>query len=107
MPDEKKFPICNRCKLPITDISLIYIQPAVLLQRMFMQVPPIFSCPEHAENYAQKMVFHDDCWISELKDHGVLIHDMKEVRKRYAKEALEKLEKESSSSSSPEKKEAE
>ena len=85
------FPICNRCKLPIEDTALIYIQPALLLQHFFAQVPPIFHCPEHAENFAQKLVFQSDCWMDELRDHGALIHNMTEVRKRYAKEALEKI----------------
>ena len=94
MPEEKKeFPNCNRCKLPIEDAALVFIQPALLLQQFYAQVPPIFHCPEHAENFAQKMVFHDHCWMEELKDHGVEIHDMAEVKKKYAKEALEKITK--------------
>jgi hypothetical protein len=44
--------------------------------------------------------------MDELRDHGVPIHDMTEVKKRYAKEALEKLINENSSSLSSEKKEA-
>ena len=100
MSNEKQFPICNRCKKEITDPALVYIQPALLLQEFFVQVSPLFSCPEHAENFAQKMIFHDDCWIEELTDHGVPIHDMKEVKKRYAEEALKKFIESSSSSSS-------
>lgn len=91
MPEEKiEFPICSRCKLSITDAALVYIQPALLLQKFYAQVPPIFHCPEHAENFARTLLFHDNCWMEELKDHGVPIHDMKEVKKKYAKEVLEK-----------------
>jgi hypothetical protein len=100
MPNKKDFPICNRCRLPIEDPAYVYIQPALLLQHFYAQVPPLFSCPEHAANFAQKMVFHDDCWMDELRDHGALTHDMKEVKKHYAKEALEKIVNESNSSSS-------
>ena len=92
--ENKDFPTCNRCKKPIEDACLVYVQPALLLQKFFVQTPPLFHCPEHAENYAKSMVFHGDCWMDELRDHGVAIHDMKEVKKRYAKEALEAIDKE-------------
>lgn len=105
MSEENIFPICNRCQKPIQDPALVYIQPAILLQKFFVQVPPLFSCPEHAQNFARVIIFHDDCWMEELKDHGVDIYDMKEVKKKYAKEALEKITNESGSSLSSESKE--
>lgn len=89
------FYICNRCRKKIEDSALIYIQPAILLQKMVTQTPYLFSCPEHAENYLQTMVFHDTCWMEELKDHGVKINDLKEVKKQYAKKKLEELLQES------------
>jgi hypothetical protein len=107
VPEEKKeILFCDRCKQPLEDVCFVHIQPALLLQKFYVQIPPIFTCPEHAENYAQSMRFHTDCWMDELRDHGVPIHDMTEVKKRYAKEALEKLINENSSSLSSEKKEA-
>lgn len=95
-----KFPICNRCQKEIEDVAFIAVQPTIILQQFFVQTPPIFKCPEHAENFTKNMIFHDDCWLAELKDHNVPIHDMTEVAKKYAKEALEKLTSSSSSSSS-------
>jgi len=75
--------ICNRCQKPILDLSYVEVRPTIVLQKYMAPIPPVFSCPEHAENFATPMRFHDDCWIAELKDHGVPIHDMKEVIKKY------------------------
>ncbi len=83
MGEEIKLSVCNRCRKPIEDVALVKTQPAIVLQQYFAQVPPIFKCPEHAENYSKGMIFHADCYMEELKDHGVEIHDMDEVIKRY------------------------
>lgn len=82
---------CNRCFKKIEDLAYIKILPSIILQEFRPQVPPIFSCIEHQENYCKGMIFHDDCWMAELKDHKVEVHDMTELRKKYAREALEKL----------------
>ena len=100
MDEEKKFPICNRCFKSIETVAYVKVWPSIVLQEFFTQIPPLFHCPEHAENFAKTMNFHDNCWISELQDHNVPIHDMEEVKKKYAIEALEKLISSSSSSSS-------
>ncbi len=80
---EMKLITCNRCQKTIEDIAYVKIQPAILLQEFFTQTPPLFSCPEHAENYSKGMTFHTDCWMAELKDHGIPIHDMTQVAKKY------------------------
>jgi hypothetical protein len=100
MPEENKFPICDRCKKSIETPAYVLIWPSIVLQPFFPQSPPLFSCIEHAENYSHSLKLHDDCWIDTLKDHGVQIHDMNEVKKKYAEEALKKLIESSSSSSS-------
>lgn len=100
MAEEIKFPICDRCKKEIQDIAYISVMPSLILQKFFAQIPPIFKCKEHAENYTKQMIFHDDCWMEELTDHDVEIHDMKEIIKQYRKKELEALISSSSSSSS-------
>lgn len=91
--------ICNRCQKLIETPAYVIVSPAIVLQEMFDKTPPLFNCPEHAENFTKQMLFHDFCWIAELKDHGVEIHDLEEVKKKYAKEALDKIINESSSKS--------
>ena len=84
MEETFKLPVCCRCKKEIKEVAFIKTQPAIVLQQFFTQIPPIFKCPEHAENYAKGMQFHSDCYIAELREHGVEIHDMDEVVKRYS-----------------------
>jgi hypothetical protein len=87
MEPEKKLFICDRCKKEITDIAVVEVRPAIILQKYLAQIPPIFKCPEHAENYTKPMRFHADCWMDELRDHGVEINNMTEVIKKYLEEA--------------------
>lgn len=94
MTEEIKLPICNRCQNPIKEPMYIQAIPTLILQKSFTQMPPLFSCPEHAENYTKYMIFHDTCWIEELKEHGITIHNITEVIKKRAKEELEKKVKE-------------
>ncbi len=78
-------PICARCKKEIESIAYVRVQPTLILQPYMPQTPPLFKCREHAENFAKPMDFHDDCWIDELLDHEIPIHDMKEIEKKYLK----------------------
>lgn len=76
-------PVCSHCGKIIEDVAFVEVRPTIVLQEYFAQTPPIFKCKEHAENYTKTMKFHADCWMDELRDHGVEIHDMKEVIKKY------------------------
>ena len=100
MSQDLKFPICHRCKKEIEDVAYIAVSPAIILQKFFTQTPPIFKCKEQAENYSKQMIFHDDCWMDELKDHSVELHDIKALIQEFAKKELEALASSSSSSSS-------
>lgn len=80
------FPICNRCKLPVETPAYVLLLPSIVLQHFFSQTPPLFSCIEHAENYNHSLKLHDNCWIDMLKEHGVVLHDLKEVAKKYEQE---------------------
>jgi len=87
---EINYLICDRCKKEITVPAYIRVQASIMLQQNVSPAPMIFTCKEHAENYAKTMILHDDCWIAELTDHGVPLHDMVEVRKRYNENAARK-----------------
>jgi len=78
--------ICNRCKKPIEEVAYSLISQAIILQKVFIQMPPLFQCKEHAENFSMTMSMHTDCWMATLKDFGVPIHNMKEVLKKYLEE---------------------
>ena len=91
MSEEKKFPICSRCKKPIEDIAYVELSAAIILQKFFAQTPPIFKCPESAADYAKKIKLHDDCFMKTLTDHGFEIADMKKLAAEYAKKELEAL----------------
>jgi len=67
---------CNRCGLPIKDLCYVLVQPALVLQRYIAQIPPIFKCKEQADNYSKSMSFHECCWMDELRDHGIKLHDI-------------------------------
>lgn len=84
-------PMCDRCKKSITDIAFIMASPSIVLNGIFDQSPAIFKCKEHAENFAKHMKFHSDCWMDELKDHGVPIHNMTEIIAKYNKTFNEAL----------------
>jgi len=90
-PNAVKFPLCNRCQKDIQDAAFVVVQPAIILQKYFAQTPPLFKCPEHAENFTKNMVFHSDCWMDELRDHNVPIHNMTKIIQQYAKSALKNI----------------
>lgn len=90
MPEEKReFPKCSRCKKEIETPAYILIWPSIVLQPFFSQTPPLFSCIEHAENYSHSLKFHDNCWIDTLKEYGIILHDLKEVAKKYTEKKSE------------------
>ncbi len=93
MSNDSKFPICHCCGKPIEDVAFIEIIPTIILQKYFTQTPPIFKCKEQIENYTQRMRFHDDCWMKELENHGVELHNMTEVLKKYAQKTLDEISK--------------
>ena len=87
---EEKQLICNRCQIEIKDVGYIKIIPTIMLQDIFDKSPLLFSCKEHAENYNHSLIFHDNCWCDTLRDNGVILHDLKEVAKKYTEEELKK-----------------
>lgn len=93
--NENKFevPQCGRCKKPIMDVAYVEVGGAIVLQKILPPEIPIFKTPEHAENYAQRIPMHPDCWIDTLKDHGAKLHNMAELIKNLQlKAAKEKQE---------------
>lgn len=83
---------CDKCGKEITTLAFIKLQPAIMIRKIYSGNLPIFSCREHQENYSHTLDLHEDCWMSLLKESGVKLHDMKEVKKKYLKEQLEQLE---------------
>jgi len=79
MSEDKKYPICNRCQKEITVPAYVKIWPSIVLQELFEPMPAIFKTPEHAENFSKGMIFHTDCWMDELRDHGIKLHDIKKI----------------------------
>lgn len=70
---------CNRCKLPIIDPAYFRISGAIILQEYFDKTPPLYRCKEIAEDYAQSLDMHDDCWRDTLTEYGVPLHDISAI----------------------------
>ena len=85
--------LCGRCKLPIVDIAYIQVRAAIILQEFLPGEVPLYKSKEHAENYAQHIPMHADCWIATLKDHSAILHDLKGVLEIMKKEKKDKKEK--------------
>lgn len=71
-------------------MAYIIIRGSIVLSRPNNR-PMIFTCIEQEQNYAQGLIVHDACWIKILKEHGIELHDMNEVAKKYKKEAQDGL----------------
>ena len=76
--------VCSRCKKPILkDNAFIIVRGDIVMYNPNIR-PTFFYCPEHAFNYAQRLIMHSICWIETLKDHGVELFDMGKVAEEYA-----------------------
>ncbi|MBI5124026.1 MAG: hypothetical protein HZA72_01245 [Candidatus Omnitrophica bacterium] len=77
--------ICSRCKKSILkDNAFIIVRGDIVMYNPNIK-PTLFTCPEHAFNYAQRLVMHSTCWIETLKDHGAELFDMQKVAEEYKK----------------------
>lgn len=72
--------VCQRCKKEIKEPSYVLVGGSVITN---VNSPMVFSCPEHAFNYNQRIVLHDTCWIEMLGEYGSPLYDMEKVRKKY------------------------
>lgn len=87
---EVNVPVCGRCKKPIVDVAFVQVNGAIVLQKIFKPEIPFYRTAEHAENYAQRIDLHAECWMDTLRDHGVPLHDMTKIlADLQAKAALE------------------
>ena len=82
---EKEELICHRCKKPIMEE-----QAFILVRGDIMMYSPnikahVFTCPEQAFNYAQRLTLHSTCWMDVLNEHGVALFNMDEVVEEYKK----------------------
>jgi len=76
--------ICRKCGKPIAqDMAYVIVKGEIVLRDPNNKKPMVFSCIEQAQNYAQKLVVHDVCWIEMLKEYGAELFDMDEVAKKY------------------------
>jgi len=83
--------ICDRCKKVIPDeMAFVVVGGTIVLRGVFGYRPPVFTCPEQAENYAKVLEMHDQCWVDTLADHGVELYDMQKVADGYAKKQKKK-----------------
>lgn len=76
--------ICRRCKEEIENPSYILVTGEIVTNVRTIRV---FTCPEQAFNYAQKIPMHSVCWIDTLREHGIELYDMDKVYEEYAKRA--------------------
>jgi hypothetical protein len=81
--------ICAKCKKEIKPLFAYVVVRAEIVLREPAQRPVVFTCIEQSENYAQKLIMHDVCWIELLREFGIKLHDMNEVYKKY-KERIDK-----------------
>lgn len=75
--------ICSRCKETIMkDNTFIIVRGDIVMHNPNLK-PNIFTCPEHAFNYAQRLIMHSCCWIETLREHGIELFDMQKVAQEY------------------------
>jgi hypothetical protein len=81
---EKRY--CDKCKKEvIPDTAYIEASGVIVMFNPLIKRPPLYTCPEQAENYSKKLMLHSICWISLLREYGLQLHDMNEVAKKYTK----------------------
>lgn len=79
---------CQKCGKAIAqDMAYVLVKGDIVLRDPNNKRPMVFSCVEQAQNYGQKLVMHDVCWIELLKEHGAEIFDMDEVAEKYRNQA--------------------
>lgn len=69
-------------KAEIKEPSYVLLKGVVISNS---RTPAVFTCPEQAFNYDQKMLMHDKCFISMLKEYGSPVYDMGKVYEEYKK----------------------
>lgn len=77
--------ICSRCKKSIMkDQAFIIVRGDIVMYNPNLR-PNIFTCPEQAFNYAQRLVMHSLCWLDTLKEYDASLYDMDKVIEEYKK----------------------
>lgn len=77
--------ICSRCKKNIMkDQAFIIVRGDIVMYNPNLR-PTIFTCPEQAFNYAQRLVMHSTCWLDTLKEYDAPLYDMDKVIEEYKK----------------------
>ena len=77
--------ICSRCKKNIMkDQAFIIVRGDIVMYNPNLK-PTIFTCPEQAFNYAQRLVMHSLCWLDTLKEYDAELYDMDKVIEEYKK----------------------
>ena len=72
--------ICQYCKEEIKDPAFVLVRGEIITNS---RNPRIFTCPEHAFNYAQGIVAHSVCWMKILREYGTKLYDMDKVYAEY------------------------
>ena len=80
--DKKEKLVCQYCKEEIKDPAFVLVRGEIITNS---RNPRVFTCPEHAFNYAQGIVIHSVCWMKMLKEYGTELYDMGKVYKEYDK----------------------
>ena len=77
--------MCHRCnQLILDEQAFILVRGDIMMYSNTIKAN-VFSCPEQAFNYAQRLIMHSVCWIETLREHGVDLYDMNEVAEEYKK----------------------
>lgn len=84
--EKEKIP-CALCGKAIDVPAFVFVRGTIVIDDKTLKNPTIFQCLEHAFNYAQGYYAHPQCWMDRLKQLGVPLYDMEEVRAEINKKA--------------------
>ena len=77
--------MCHRCKQSIIDDQAFILVRGDIMMYSNTIKAQVFTCPEQAFNYAQRLIMHSQCWIDMLREHDVELYDMRKVSEEYKK----------------------
>lgn len=75
--------VCARCKQKIMkEQAFVIVRGDIVMYDPNLR-PAVFTCPEQAFNYAQRLVMHSLCWLDTLREYGTNLYDMEKVIEEY------------------------
>ena len=86
--NDKKNPICQRCKEEIKYPGYVIIGCDIITNSK--KATQLYTCPEQAFNFNQKIIMHDYCWMRTLREHGTPLYDIDKLAEEHLKKEGDK-----------------